>query len=62
MTRVCIYHVNQQHISRAAAMCGEVIATMSWERIRYEIDIIAGDGNKAAYYATPKALGVPTYE
>ena len=62
MTRVCIYHVNQHHIGRAAAMCGEVIATMSWECIRYEVDIIAGDGNKAAYYATPKNPGVPTYE
>ena len=37
MTRVCIYHGNQNHISRAAAMCGEVIATMSWECIRYEV-------------------------
>ena len=62
MTRVCIYHVNQHHIGRAAAMCGEVIATMSWECIRSEVDIIAGDGNKAAYYATPKNPGVPTYE
>ena len=53
MTRVCIYHVNQHHISRAAAMCGEVIATMSWECIRYEVEIIAGDGNEAAYYAHP---------
>ena len=62
MTRVCIYHVNQNHISRAAAMCGEVIATMCWECLRYEVDITAGDGNKAAYYATPKSPGVPTYE
>ena len=62
MTRVCIYHVNQSHISRAAAICGEVIATMCWECVRYEVDIMAGDGNKAAYYCTPKAPGVPTYE
>ena len=62
MTRVCIYHGNQHHIGSAAAMCGEVIATMSWECSRYEVDIIAGDGNKAAYYATPKNPGVPTYE
>ena len=26
------------------------------------ISYIAGDGNEAAYYATPKAPGVPTYE
>ena len=62
MTRVCIYHVNQHHIGRAAAMCGEVIATMCWECTRYEVDIITGDGNKAAYYTTPKNPGVPTYE
>ena len=42
--------------------CGEVIATMSWECIRYELDIIAGDGNRVAYYATSKSPGVPTYE
>ena len=62
MNRVCVYHVNQSHISRAAAMCGEVIATMCWECVRYEVDIMAGDGNKAAYYCTPKTAGVPTYE
>ena len=37
MTRGCIYHVNQHHIGRAAAMCGEVAATMFWECIRYEV-------------------------
>ena len=42
-------------------MCGEVIATMTLECVRYEVDIVAGDGNKAAYYATPKSPGVPTY-
>ena len=62
MNRVCVYHVNKSHISRAAAMCGEVIATMCWECVRYEVDIMAGDGNKAAYYCTPKTPGVPTYE
>ena len=62
MNRVCVYHVNQSHISRAAAMCGKVIATMCWERVRFEVDIIAGDGNKAAYDCTPKVPGVPTYE
>ena len=57
MTRVCIYHVNQHHIGRAAAMCGEVIATMCWECAQYEVDTITGDGNKAAYCATPKNPG-----
>ena len=47
---------------RAAALCGEVIATMCWECVRFEVDIMAGDGNKAAYYCTPKVPGVPTYE
>ena len=33
MHRVCVYHVGQEHISRAAALCGEIIATMCWESI-----------------------------
>ena len=60
MNRVCVYHVGQNHVSRAAAMCGEMVATMCWECVRFEVDIIAGDGNKAAYYCTPKPPGVPT--
>ena len=55
MNRVCMYHVRQNHISRAAAMCGEVIATMRWECVRFAVENIAGDGNKAAYYCTPKS-------
>ena len=35
---------------------------MSWECIRFQVDVIAGDGNKACYLATPKAGGCPTYE
>ena len=62
MNRVCVYHVSQGRIGRAAAMCGEVIATMCWERVRFEVDIMAGDGNKAAYYCTPKVPGFLTYE
>ena len=62
MNRVCIYHVGQNHVSRAAAMCGEVISTVCWECVRFEVGIIAGDGNKAAYFCTPKSPGVPTYE
>ena len=52
MNRVCIYHVNQSHISRAAAMCGEVIATMCWECVRYEVDI----ETKLLTIALPKLL------
>ena len=62
MNRVRVYHVNQGHIGRAAAMCGEVIATMCWECVRFGVDIMVGDGSKAAYYCTPKLPGVPTYE
>ena len=62
MNRVCIYHVGQNHVSCAAAMCGEVIARICWECVRFEVDIIAGDGSKAAYYCTPKSPGVPMYE
>ena len=62
MHRVCMYHVGQDHISRAAALCGEIIATMCWECIHYQVDVMAGDGNKAAYLCTPKNPGCPTYE
>ena len=62
MHRVCVYHVGQDHVSRAASRCGEIIATMRWERIHYQVDVMAGDGNKAAYLCTPKNPGCPTYE
>ena len=35
---------------------------MAFECARYQVDAIAGDGNKACYLATPKSGGVPTYE
>ena len=62
MHRVCVYHVGQDHIARAAALCGEVIATMCRECIYYQVDVMAGDGSKAAYLCTPKNPGCPTYE
>ena len=62
MHRVCVYHVGQDHISRAAALCGEIIATMCLECIHYQVDVMAGDGSKAAYLCTPKNPGCPTYE
>ena len=62
MTRVCVYHVSQYNIGKSQAVCGEAIAHMVWECIHHEVDVIAGDGNKAAYCATPKSPGVPTYE
>ena len=60
--RVCLYHVGQEHDTRAAALCGEIIATMCWEFIYFQVDVITGDGNKAAYLPTPKTPGCPTYE
>ena len=60
MHRVCVYHVGQDHISRAAALCAEIIATMCWECICIQVDMMAGDGNKAAYLSTPKNTGCPT--
>ena len=35
---------------------------MAFECARYQVDIIAGDGNKACYYTTRKPSGVPTYQ
>ena len=35
---------------------------MAFECARYQVDIIAGDGNKACYYTTRKPPGVPTYQ
>ena len=35
---------------------------MAFECARYQVDYIAGDGNKACYYTTPKSPGVPTYQ
>ena len=30
---------------------------MAFERARYQVDVIAGDGDKACYLATPKTGG-----
>jgi hypothetical protein len=62
MCRVCFYHVGQDSISKSPGICGEALACMSFECIRFQVDVIAGDGNKACYLATPKAGGCPTYE
>ena len=59
---VCFYHVGQDSISKSPGICGEALACMSFECIRFQVDVIAGDGNKACYLATPKAGGCPTYE
>ena len=41
---------------------GECLAIMAFECARYQVDVIAGDGNKACYFTTPKSPGVPTYQ
>ena len=61
MTRVCFYHVGQKYASDSPGIV-ECLATMAFECARYQVDIIAGDGNKACYYTTPKSPGVPTYQ
>ena len=62
MTRVCVYHVGQKHVSDCPGITGESIACMAFECARYQVDVIAGDGNKACYLSTPKRPGVPTYK
>ena len=62
MCRVCIYHVGQENISKSQGICGEILACMSCEGIRFQVDVIAGVGNKACYLATPKVGGCPSYE
>jgi len=62
MTRVCVYHVGQKYASDSAGIVGECIAVMAFECARYQVDVIAGDGNKACYFTTPKTPGAPTYQ
>ena len=62
MTRVCVFHVGQKYASDSPGIVGECLAVMAFECARYQVDVIAGDGNKACYYTTPKSPGVPTYQ
>ena len=62
--RVYIYHVDQKRVSSSASVAGEAIAVMTWECMKYQVDIMCGDGNKAAYLAT-SGIGkhcVPSYQ
>ena len=59
---MCVYHVGQKYASDSPGIVGECLATMAFECARYQVDIIAGDGNKACYYTTRKPPGVPTYQ
>ena len=62
--RVCIYHVDNNAISNSTAVTGEIIAHMAWECMMFQVDAIAGDGNKACYNLHPNKGGnyMPTYE
>jgi len=60
MTRVCVYHVGQ-NASDAPGIVGECLAIMAFECARFQVDVIAGDGNKACCFTTTKTPGVPTY-
>ena len=62
MTRVCVFHVGQKYASESSGIVGECLAIMAFECARYQVDVIAGDGNKACHFTTPKSPGVPTYE
>ena len=62
MTRICVYHVGRKHVGDSPGITGESIACMAFECARYQVDVIAGDRNKACYCSTPKSPGVPTYE
>ena len=62
MTRICVYHVGQKHVGDSPGITGECIACMAFECARYQVDGIAGNGNKACFCSTPKSPGVPTYE
>ena len=62
MTRVCVHHFGQKHVGDSPGITGECIACMAFERARYQVDVIAGDGNKACYCSTPKSPEVPRYE
>ena len=63
MCHVCVSITSdKKNISKSQGICGEILACMSWECIRFQVDVIAGDGNKACYLATPKVGGCPSYE
>ena len=49
MCRVCVYHVGQKYVSDSPGVTGECIACMAFECIRFQVDVIAGEGNKACY-------------
>ena len=64
VVRVCVYHVDNNASADATSMTGEVIAHMAWECMVFQVDVIAGDGNKACYHLHPKRSKnhMPTYE
>ena len=62
MTRVCVFHAGQKYASDSSGIVGECLAIMAFECARYQVDVIAGDGNKACHFTTPKSPGAPTYK
>ena len=59
MTRVSVYHVGQKHVGDSPGITGECIARMAFECTRYQVDVIAGDGNKACYCSTSNRQAFP---
>ena len=43
---VCVYHVGQKYASDSPGIVGECLAVLAFECARYQVDVIAGDGNK----------------
>lgn len=51
--RVCVFHIGQGNIKKSTALCGEILTTMLWECMLYQVDFVGGDGNKACYTTYP---------
>lgn len=63
-SRVCIYHVNNDAISKFQGVTGETITIMILECMAFQVDCIKGNGNKACYYPFMRKKGeyqIPTY-
>ena len=48
-TRVCVYHVDNNQARTSPAMCRMALVKMAQVCIHYQIDLIGGDANAAAY-------------
>ena len=63
VVRTCVFHIGHANVASSPGIVGEMIAIILWECIAYQVDIIAGDGNKACYLTHPskKPPNMPTY-